>query len=74
MPRYINFENVFGYKDRENDLQQDKEVGIPDIFPSLYTSMLKMHNLSQFPMAADERQTVFSTFLDFSKTKNRLNF
>ena len=72
--KYINFDNVFGCKDRENDVQQHTVVGIPDIFPSLHTSMLKMHNLSQFPMAADERQTVFSTFLVFSKTKNRLNF
>ena len=74
MPKYINFDNVFGCKDRENDVQQRTVVGIPDIFPSLYTSMLKMHNLSQFPMATNERRTVFSTFLDFSKTKNRLNF
>ena len=70
MPKYINCENTFGCKDRENDVQQYTVVGIPDVSPSFYTSMLKMHDLFQFPMAADERQTVIFNFSQFLENKH----
>ena len=40
----------------------------------LCTSVLNMHNFSPFPMAACVFRAPNSTFLNFSKIKNRLNF
>ena len=59
MPKCINFDNVFGCKDRENDVQQHTVVGIPDIFSSLHMSMLKMHNLSQFPIVRERHELAY---------------